>query len=185
MSEDKILKLIEEAKSQIKKKDYKYSDNVYKGFIDLIHNLIGDYTLSESGVKDLMKTVDKFGAEATLRGVHEAKKYLRTETEDEIPTKQNVEEFLSKIGAVTNLIDRSELEKRVYYVMGIARNVFGPWSVTKVKTITENALRFQQSEYPTEEDLLIWLNDEYIPYMKGSRNWTTWREGLPLEWLDN
>jgi len=182
-NEENILKLIAETKKILSEKSRPHSANLYAGMLDLIESLIHPQVLTDTGKINIMSLVDKFGPEKFIMGVKEAERYLRREQNITL-TSENIEEFLFKLPRVLSIIHKSPIEKKTHYIYGIARNRFGNWSIKKMSKMMKIVIEESEENGLTEEQIIQFLDSQFIPYMKEARNWTEFRDGLPEHYTE-
>jgi hypothetical protein len=180
-NEKSLLDLIDQAKQDFKKPNTRYSQEVHQKVIDLLED-ITNYDLTDYSKINLITLIEKFGLEQTLDGINSAKKYLEyTDLEQTKPTEESVDKFLVRYGGVVHNEGLSEIDQKIYFMMGIGRSRFGNWSYRKVQWIGKKLVEYLRERNHTDQQILDILDNEVIPDMHKSKNWTTWKFTLPNE----
>lgn len=146
-------------------------------------NKIKPFTLNKSGKGYMENYFYEFKYSDIINAIDiSASKYLIYNSDDE-PTSDSVKNFISKIGGILNLQNRSPVDKKIAYIKGICRNTFYYWNNKDGSAVINNYVKALRNYGWSEERILKDLELEVIPATKQKKNWSSWVL-LVEEWTD-
>lgn len=141
-------------------------------------SMMSPFSLTESGLQSLDKLLTKFGAQQVLDAIGIAQaKYVKYDGDGQ-PIQETVDEAFNKIGGICALQNRPEIEQKMAYVKGIARNRFGYWSNQKGSIILKEYVDALRQAGWDDARIVADLENEVMPRTKECKTWTEWREWL-------
>jgi hypothetical protein len=175
---DELTAQIEQVKNSVVGNKRLYEEKVYESFYVMFNGIFMFRNLSDEGKKNVANLVDQHGPEKFVRGVNEAIKYLKVKV-NEAPEEQNIEIFFDKLPAVLNNIDKPELEKKKAYILGIAKNRFGNWSLKKMILYLNWLEELLRKHSFDSDDIVDYLDETIIPTMINAKHWTAFKTAEP------
>jgi|WetSurMetagenome_2_1015567.scaffolds.fasta_scaffold71287_1 hypothetical protein len=183
------LEELEERREQIKMMlDWRKSldtleDDTLGITVDYIESKIPGFSLNDTGQDNIKKYLQKFSFDDLLDAIDiSSKKYLRYI--DGALDKSSVEDYISKIGGILTLKNKSQIEQKLAYIKGICRNRFSYFDPKKASILLNDYVQALEKYGWTESQILNDLENELIAKTKESKNWTVWRD-LIEKWIED
>lgn len=118
--------------------------------------------------------IKKYSIEDILNAIDSSEKRHLVYSSDSDELDKNIGKFLDSIPNSIRSKNNSELDSRIGYTGGIARNRFNYWDNKKGYSIL-NDFRRKISTLLCEEDVLEVVNNQLIPMTKTVANWSEWK----------
>lgn len=149
--------------------------------ISYIENKMENFSLSESGIKNIPPLTKKYDLVDILEAIDlSASKYLRYDGNGDL-TEESVEEFTKKIGGILANKNKPPIEQKASYIKGICKNRFNYWNQQTGSILLNNYIKALRDHGWSDERILKDLEDEIIPKTKEAQNWSQW-SGLVEKW---
>jgi len=176
------LDLLQEKRNQMMlmyewKKGLSEVDNESRDLVvDYIQSKCPSINISIEGLGYLSQLIKKFDFSSILESIDiSADKYLRFDGKDGY-TDESCNVFISKIGGIIVNKNKSPVDQKISYLIGICRNKFS-WINDKLAytLLTTYVNRLKANEL-SDEEIFEHLDTEIQPKTIELRNWTQWKQ---------
>lgn len=183
------LEELEERREQIKMMlDWRksldtFEDETLEITVDYIESKIPGFSLNETGQDNIKKYLQKFSFDDLLDAIDiSSKKYLKYI--NGALDKSSVEEYISKIGGILTIKNKTPIEQKLAYIKGICRNRFSYFDSKKSSILLNAYVQSLENYGWSESKILDDLENELMPKAKEVKNWTEWKN-LIEKWTDD
>jgi hypothetical protein len=180
LNDDQLLQMMDETEGRfIPAPKTLYSEDVYTKAIAIVNNLLPEKVkLNPMGELDFRNLINQYGVQKYLDTVADCQKYLVPKDGGEVG-EYHINMFINQIYKLIKHIDKSELDKKKAYILGIAKNKFGQFAIGRVAKILDYEILISRNGDWSDEEILEDWDVTFIPHMINSKNWTVFRTGLP------
>ena len=144
--------------------------------VDYIKSKCPDINISIQGLGYISQLIKKFDFSSILESVDiSAEKYLRFDSKGDY-LDESYDVFIDKIGGILVNKNKSPVQNKISYFIGIGRNKFVHFNKKVGYTLLTTYVNRLKTNGWSDEEVLGHLETEIQPKTKEFRNWTQWRQ---------
>jgi hypothetical protein len=150
-------------------------DEIRDKVVDYMKNKCSGIDLSPEGIKYLSRLIKKYEIPDILESIDiSADKYLRFDGKD--VTEESCKVFINKIGGILVNKNRSPVQNKISYLIGIGRNKFSYFNEKMGYTLLTTYVNRLKTNELSDEEIFGHLQTEIQPKTIEFGNWTQWRQ---------